>query len=101
MHDRLDGALGRAQLSPVAELAAYRAVQEALSNTARHANGADVTVEAEVTGCALRVLVRNDPPAGPRTLQPGPVTGCRACVSGSPRSGARSTLAPRPKAGSR
>ncbi|MGH3616279.1 MAG: sensor histidine kinase [Pseudonocardia sp.] len=72
VHDRLDGALGRAQLSPVAELAAYRAVQEALSNTAGHANGAEVTVEAEVTGGALRVQVHNDPSPGPRTLQPGP-----------------------------
>lgn len=71
IHDRLGGALGCAQLSPVAKLAAYRAVQEALSNTARHANGADVTVEAQVTGGALRVLVRNDPPPGPCTRQPG------------------------------
>ncbi|MGH3897463.1 MAG: sensor histidine kinase [Pseudonocardiaceae bacterium] len=72
VHDRLDGALGCAQLSPVAELAAYRAVQEALSNTARHANGAEVTVEAEVTEGGLRVLVRNDPPPGPHPLEPGP-----------------------------
>ncbi len=70
VHDRLDGALGCAQLSPVVELAAYRAVQEALSNTARHANGAEVTVEAEFTGGALRVLVRNDPPPDSPNLQP-------------------------------
>lgn len=99
VHDRLDGALGRAQLSPVAELAAYRAVQEALSNTARHANGAEVTVEAGVTGGALRVLVRNDPPPSPRTLEPGPGYGLQGMRERVTAAGGTVSAGPTPQGG--
>lgn len=99
VHDRLASALGRAQLSPVAELAAYRAVQEALSNTARHANGAEVTVEAEVTGGALRVLVRNDPPPSPRTLEPGPGYGLQGMRERVTAAGGTVSAGPTPQGG--
>ena len=51
------------------ELAAYRIVQEALTNARRHAPGAAVDVELRYTGGALAVRVRDNgpgpPPGGP------------------------------------
>ncbi len=56
-------------LDPGVELAAYRIVQEALTNTRRHAPGAAVDVELHYTGDALTVRVRDNgpgpPPGGP------------------------------------
>ncbi|GAA0405141.1 hypothetical protein Acor_23210 [Acrocarpospora corrugata] len=54
-------------LDPGVELAAYRIIQEALTNARRHAPGAAVDVELRYAGDALRLLVRdNGPgPAGP------------------------------------
>lgn len=48
------------------ERAAYRTVQEALTNAGKHAPGAPVTVTIAPAGTALRVLVRNDAPPGAR-----------------------------------
>jgi signal transduction histidine kinase len=45
------------------EAAAYRIVQEALTNAARHAPGSAVTVEISCTGGELRVSVTNGPAA--------------------------------------
>ena len=55
-----------AQLDPGVELAAYRIVQEALTNARRHAAGAAVDVELRYGAQALRVRVRDN--------GPGPVT---------------------------
>jgi signal transduction histidine kinase len=56
-------------LDPGVELAAYRIVQEALTNARRHAPGAAVDVELHYTGGALAVRVRDNgpgpPPGGP------------------------------------
>jgi signal transduction histidine kinase len=55
-------------LDPGVELAAYRIVQEALTNTRRHAPGAAVDVELHYTGDVLAVRVRDNgpgPPGGP------------------------------------
>ena len=56
-------------LDPGVELAAYRIVQEALTNARRHAPGAAVDVELHYTGDALAVRIRDNgpgpPPAGP------------------------------------
>jgi signal transduction histidine kinase len=77
-----------APLDPGVELAAYRIVQEALTNARRHAPGAAVDVELRYGAQALRVRVRDNGPgpvaadaagltpgeaAGspPRTQQPG------------------------------
>ncbi|MBB4775391.1 sensor histidine kinase [Actinomadura welshii] len=49
-------------LDPGLELAAYRIVQEALTNARRHAPGAAVDVEIEYTPGALRVSVRDNGP---------------------------------------
>jgi signal transduction histidine kinase len=49
-------------LDPGVELAAYRIVQEALTNSRRHAPGAAVDVEVRFTDADLRLLVRDNGP---------------------------------------
>jgi signal transduction histidine kinase len=56
-----------APLEPGLELTAYRIVQEALTNSRRHAPGAAVDVELNYTETALRVRVRDNGPG----LSPG------------------------------
>ncbi len=58
-----------AELDPGVELAAYRIVQEALSNARRHAPGAAVDVELGYGDDGLRVRVRDNGP-GPAPGQP-------------------------------
>jgi signal transduction histidine kinase len=64
-----------AALDPGVELAAYRIVQEALTNARRHAPGAAVDVELRYTEEALRLRIRDNgpgPPVGsPLTLAQG------------------------------
>jgi signal transduction histidine kinase len=52
-------------LDPGVELAAYRIVQEALTNSRRHAPGAAVDVELYFTATALRLLIRDNGPGAP------------------------------------
>ena len=59
-----------ASLDPGVELAAYRIVQEGLTNARRHAPGAAVDVELHFTGDALRLRVRDNGP-GPRETADG------------------------------
>ena len=77
------------------ELAAYRIVQEALTNARRHAPGAAVDVELHYADDALRLRIRDNGP-GPA---PAPAsrrrTGCSACASGPRRSAASCAPAPR------
>jgi signal transduction histidine kinase len=57
-----------AALDPGVELAAYRIIQEALTNARRHAPGAAVDVELHYTGAELRLRIRDNgpgPPTGP------------------------------------
>ncbi|MET8987882.1 sensor histidine kinase [Nonomuraea wenchangensis] len=51
-----------AELDPGVELAAYRIVQEALTNARRHAPGAAVDVELHYTGAGLRLSIRDNGP---------------------------------------
>ncbi|MGA5757007.1 sensor histidine kinase [Nonomuraea bangladeshensis] len=51
-----------AELDPGVELAAYRIVQEALTNARRHAPGAAVDVELDYTGAGLRLSIRDNGP---------------------------------------
>jgi signal transduction histidine kinase len=51
-----------ARLDPGVELAAYRIVQEALTNARRHAPGATVDVELRYAGDALRLRIRDNGP---------------------------------------
>src|SRR5439155_3382039 len=50
------------RLDPGVELAAYRIVQEALTNTRRHAPGAAVDVELRYADDALRLRIRDNGP---------------------------------------
>ncbi|MFI7698092.1 sensor histidine kinase [Nonomuraea sp. NPDC049480] len=80
-----------AELDPGVELAAYRIIQEALTNARRHASGAAVDVELHYTDDALRLAVRdNGPgPAGEETTGHG-LSGMReraAAVGGELRTG--------------
>jgi signal transduction histidine kinase len=56
-------------LDPGVELAAYRIVQEALTNARRHAPGAAVDVELDFADDALHVRVRDNGPGPPATLR--------------------------------
>ncbi len=58
-------------LDPGVELAAYRIVQEALTNVRRHADGAAVDVEVHYAGDALRVRIRDNGPGPPTSAHPG------------------------------
>jgi signal transduction histidine kinase len=80
------------RLDPGVELAAYRIVQEALTNARRHAPGAAVDVELRYTDDVLRLRVRDNGP-GPAGdyLRGHGLLGMReraAAVSGSLRTGA-------------
>jgi signal transduction histidine kinase len=56
---------------PSVELAAYRIVQEALTNARRHAPGAAVDVELRYGQCALLLRVRDNGPGPPATCLAG------------------------------
>ncbi|GAB3464051.1 hypothetical protein GCM10027570_51840 [Streptomonospora sediminis] len=59
-----------AALSAQTERSAYRIVQEALTNAAKHAPGAKVRVHLEHRPDALEITVENDPPAAAPTNPP-------------------------------
>jgi signal transduction histidine kinase len=77
-------------LDPGIELAAYRIIQEALTNARRHAPGVAVDVELRYTREALRLRIRdNGPGPSPSTGGHG-LTGMReraAAVGGTLRAG--------------
>ncbi|PSK96487.1 signal transduction histidine kinase [Murinocardiopsis flavida] len=59
-------------LGPMADRAAYRVVQEGLTNATKHAPGAAVQVRVRGGDQGVRVAVRNAaPPAGPLPFGPG------------------------------
>jgi signal transduction histidine kinase len=58
-------------LDPGVELAAYRIVQEALTNARRHAPGAAVDVELHYTDDALRLRIRDNGPGPPPAAPAG------------------------------
>jgi signal transduction histidine kinase len=83
-------------LDPGVELAAYRIIQEALTNSRRHAPGAAVDVELHYTDGALRLLIRdNGPgPSAPAGAGGHGLLGMReraAAVGGELRTGAAGT----------
>ncbi|MFE1913938.1 sensor histidine kinase [Streptomyces anandii] len=68
------------------ELSAYRIVQEALSNTLRHAPGAGARVEVGYVLGGLGLRIVNGPPPEPSLIKPSPgaghgITGMRERVS--------------------
>jgi signal transduction histidine kinase len=58
-------------LDPGVELAAYRIVQEALTNARRHAPGAGVDVELHYGDDAVSVRIRDNGPGPPEDAMPG------------------------------
>ena len=64
-----------ARTDPVLGLAAYRIVQESLSNVARHATGAAATVELRRADAGVRIEVRNAKAPGRPASAPAPVGG--------------------------
>jgi signal transduction histidine kinase len=72
-----------AQFDPGVELAAYRIVQEALTNARRHAPGAAVDVELRYADDSLRLLVRDN--------GPGPWRRAASSADGRARAGAKGT----------
>ncbi|WP_097944763.1 sensor histidine kinase [Streptomyces sp. ms115] len=58
-------------LPPTVGRAAHRVVQESLTNAAKHAPGASVTVELSHTATETRVAVRNGAPAAGAGVRPG------------------------------
>ncbi|MBL7501426.1 sensor histidine kinase [Frankia sp. CNm7] len=80
-------------LDPGVELAVYRIVQEALTNSRRHAPGAAVDVELHYTDAALRLLIRDNGPGPAASGRPAGhgLLGMReraAAVGGRLRAGA-------------
>nr|WP_253195370.1 histidine kinase [Streptomyces sp. JHA26] len=74
------------ELPPGVELSAYRIVQEALSNTLRHAPGASARVEVSYVLGGLGLRVVNGPMPEPSLVKPSPgaghgITGMRERVS--------------------
>ena len=61
----------RCPLPANVDLAGYRILQEALTNTARHAPGASVAVRVAYQGAGLVLQVNDDGPAGPGRAGPG------------------------------
>jgi signal transduction histidine kinase len=68
-------------VAPVVGLTAYRIVQEALSNAARHAPGAAIQVAVEREAGIVRVRIDNDAPGA------GLSRGGRGCLPGEPGDG--------------
>ena len=89
-------------LSPGLELSAYRIIQEALTNVARHAPGAPTSVAVRYQPDRLCVeIVNGPPPAGPgpaRPLRPGG-RGLRGMRERVELYGGRLDAAPRPGGG--
>ncbi|ELS55073.1 sensor histidine kinase [Streptomyces viridochromogenes] len=74
------------ELPPGVELSAYRIVQEALSNSLRHAPGASARVEIGYVLGGLGLRIVNGPPPASALLKPSPgaghgITGMRERVS--------------------
>ena len=81
----------QATVDPGVELAAYRIVQEALTNARRHAPGAAVDVELRYAGDALRLRIRDNGPGPSQNTDGHGLAGMReraAAAGGDLRTGA-------------
>jgi signal transduction histidine kinase len=84
-----------APLDPGVELAAYRIVQEGLTNARRHAPGAAVDVELRFGEAALRLRIRDNGPGPAAALASGlaPASGSAAVANGHGLTGMRERAA--------
>ncbi|WP_344652389.1 sensor histidine kinase [Cryptosporangium japonicum] len=71
---------GSAEVGDAIARAAYRVVQEALTNVARHAPGAETTVSVTSTATETAVEVRNGPPASSHWAGRSSVAGGRGLI---------------------
>jgi signal transduction histidine kinase len=55
----------RIEVPPTVQIAAFRIVQEALSNAVRHAPGSPIAVEVRVDATAVHLWIGNEAPTGP------------------------------------
>lgn len=87
-------------IGPLAQLAAYRTVQESLANAARHAPGArcEVVVDAQDSS-ELVLVVRNEPPDAPSPGAPGGGFGIIGMQERADLTDARLTAGPTPDGG--
>jgi signal transduction histidine kinase len=70
VHVSIETTGDHAALEPALRHAAYRVLQEALTNAARHAPGADVAVRLDVDDAGLALAVCNPVPAASRLATP-------------------------------
>jgi signal transduction histidine kinase len=70
-----------APLDPGVELAAYRIIQEGLTNARRHAPGAAVDVELRFGEAALGLRIRDNGPGPPSVPAPAPGSGSAAAAA--------------------
>jgi signal transduction histidine kinase len=88
-----------APLDPGVELAAYRIIQEGLTNARRHAPGAAIDVELRFGGAVLRLRIRDNgpgPPSAPASAPaaaPGSGSGLASVASGHGLTGMRERAA--------
>ena len=74
-------------LDPGVELAAYRIVQEALTNARRHAPGAAVDVDLHYLDDRLHMLIRDNGPGPPAALDGGALSGEAGAAAAGPGGG--------------
>jgi signal transduction histidine kinase len=73
----------RPELPASVDLAAYRIIQEALTNSARHSGGAAATVRLGYRPDGVLVEITDDgPPAGPAPASPGPLSAVASTGAG-------------------
>ena len=77
MHVDIDVSGDLAALAPELEHAAYRVLQEALTNAARHAPGADIRVRLDFGRSGLALVVGNELPSPPAAAATGAGQGLR------------------------
>jgi len=95
----------RAPLPADVDLAAYRIIQEALTNSARHSGGANATVRLGYAGRALTIEVNDDgrsrPPDRPQAQANGSGNGIAGMTERAAALGGTLSAGPRPEGGFR
>jgi signal transduction histidine kinase len=90
------------QLPATVDLAAYRIIQEALTNSARHSGGTQATVRVSYRGGEIEIEVDDKGTTGPRPPRPaGTGSGIAGMTDRARALGGRLTAGPRPGTGFR
>jgi signal transduction histidine kinase len=88
-----------ATLDPGVELAAYRIIQEALTNARRHAPGAAIDVELRYTNDTLRLRIRDNGPGPPAAAARGSSHGLAGMRERAAAAGGELRTSPAPGGG--